>query len=65
MLEIIGKVAKIVGPVVIAKGVHNAKMLDLVEVGEDHLVGEIVKLEGDRASIQVYEETTGLAPQSN
>ena len=65
MLEIIGKVAKIVGPVVIAKGVRNAKMLDLVEVGEDHLVGEIVKLEGDRASIQVYEETTGLAPESN
>jgi V/A-type H+-transporting ATPase subunit A len=65
MLEIIGKVAKIVGPVIIAKGVQNAKMLDLVEVGEDHLVGEIVKLEGDRAAIQVYEETTGLAPQSN
>jgi len=65
MLEIIGKVAKIVGPVVIAKDVRNAKMLDLVEVGEDHLVGEIVKLEGDRASIQVYEETTGLAPQAN
>ena len=65
MLEIIGKVAKIVGPVVIAKDVRNAKMLDLVEVGEDHLVGEIVKLEGDRASIQVYEETTGLAPLSN
>jgi len=65
MLEIIGKVSKIVGPVVLAKGVRNAKMLDLVEVGEDHLVGEIVKLEGDRAAIQVYEETTGLAPQSN
>ncbi|HEY5133632.1 MAG TPA: V-type ATP synthase subunit A [Candidatus Krumholzibacteriaceae bacterium] len=65
MLEIIGKVAKIVGPVVIAKGIRNAKMLDLVEVGEDHLVGEIVKLEGDRAAIQVYEETTGLAPESN
>ena len=65
MLEIIGTVAKVVGPVVMARGVRNAKMLDLVEVGEDHLVGEIVKLEGDRAAIQVYEETTGLAPMSN
>jgi len=65
MLEIIGTVTKIVGPVVIARDVHNAKMLDLVEVGEDHLVGEIVKLEGERAAIQVYEETTGLAPSAN
>ena len=65
MLEIIGKVHKIIGPVVHARGVVNAKMLDLVEVGEDHLVGEIVKLEGDRAAIQVYEDTTGLTPGSN
>ena len=65
MLEIIGKVHKIIGPVVHAKGVVNAKMLDLVEVGEDHLVGEIVKLDGDRAAIQVYEDTTGLAPGSH
>ena len=65
MLEIIGKVHKIVGPVVHAKGIANAKMLDLVEAGEDHLVGEIVKLDGDRAVIQVYEDTTGLAPGSN
>ncbi|MBD3180594.1 MAG: V-type ATP synthase subunit A, partial [Candidatus Latescibacteria bacterium] len=62
MLEIIGKVVKVIGPVVHAGGVKSAKMLDLVEVGEDHLVGEIVKLEGERASIQVYEDTTGLAP---
>ncbi len=65
MLEIIGKVHKIVGPVVHARGVASAKMLDLVEVGEDHLVGEIVKLEGEHAAIQVYEDTTGLAPGSN
>jgi V/A-type H+-transporting ATPase subunit A len=65
VLEIIGKVHKIIGPVVQARGIANAKMLDLVEVGEDHLVGEIVKLEGDQASIQVYEDTTGLAPGSN
>jgi len=65
VLEIIGKVHKVVGPVVHARGVEKAKMLDLVEVGEDHLVGEIVKLDGDRAVIQVYEETTGLAPGTN
>ncbi len=62
MLEIIGKVDKVIGPVVQARGVEKARMLDLVEVGESHLVGEIVKLEGERASIQVYEDTTGLAP---
>lgn len=65
MLEIIGKVIKVIGPVVQAKEITRAKMLDLVEVGEDHLVGEIVKLEGDRAAIQVYEDTTGLRPGSN
>ena len=65
MLEIIGTVAKVIGPVVHAKGVTKARMLDLVEVGEEHLVGEIVKLEGDRAAIQVYEDTTGLAPGAN
>ncbi|MFO7916181.1 MAG: V-type ATP synthase subunit A [Candidatus Krumholzibacteriales bacterium] len=62
MLEIIGKVIKVIGPVVHAGGVKKARMLDLVEVGDDHLVGEIVKLEGEKASIQVYEDTTGLAP---
>ena len=65
MLEIIGQVDKVVGPVVHARGVEKAKMLDLVEVGEFHLVGEIVKLDGDRAVIQVYEDTTGLAPGTN
>ena len=65
MLEIIGKIARVVGPVVHAREVMNAKMLDLVEVGEEHLVGEIVKLDRDRAAIQVYEDTTGLRPGSN
>jgi V/A-type H+-transporting ATPase subunit A len=65
VLEIIGRVKKVIGPVVHAGEIQKAKMLDLVEVGEDHLVGEIVKLEGDRAAIQVYEDTTGLAPGSN
>ncbi len=65
MLEIIGRVEKVIGPVVHAKGITRAKMLDLVEVGENHLVGEIVKLEDDRAALQVYEDTTGLAPGAN
>ena len=65
MLEIIGKVDKVIGPVVHARGITNAKMLDLVEVGESHLVGEIVKLNEDRAAIQVYEDTTGLRPGSD
>ncbi len=65
MLEIIGKVEKVIGPVIHAREIARAKMLDLVEVGEDHLIGEIVKLVGDRASIQVYEDTTGLAPGTN
>jgi V/A-type H+-transporting ATPase subunit A len=65
VLEIIGKVAKVIGPVVHAREIERAKMLNLVEVGDDHLVGEIVKLEGTRAAIQVYEDTTGLRPGSN
>jgi len=65
VLEIIGRVEKVIGPVVHAKGITRAKMLDLVEVGENHLVGEIVKLEDDRAALQVYEDTTGLAPGAN
>jgi len=65
VLEIIGQVDKVIGPVVHARGVEKAKMLDLVEVGEFHLVGEIVKLDGERAVIQVYEDTTGLAPGTN
>ena len=65
MLEIIGKVAKVIGPVVHAREIEKAKMLDLVEVGDDHLVGEIVKLKGSSAAIQVYEDTTGLTPGAN
>jgi len=65
VLEIIGKVDKVIGPVVHAREIDRAKMLDLVEVGEHHLVGEIVKLDGERAVIQVYEDTTGLAPGTN
>ncbi len=62
MYEVIGRVSRVLGPVVHAKGVTIAHMLELVEVGEDRLIGEIVRLQGDEITIQVYEDTTGLAP---
>jgi V/A-type H+-transporting ATPase subunit A len=64
-LEVIGKVSRVVGPVVHAREVTRAQMLELVEVGEQRLIGEIVRLSGDEISIQVYEDTTGLAPGEN
>ncbi|MFQ5899982.1 MAG: V-type ATP synthase subunit A [Thermodesulfobacteriota bacterium] len=57
-----GRVLKVSGPLVVAEGVDNARMFDLVKVGKKRLVGEIVELRGDRASIQVYEETGGIGP---
>ncbi len=57
-----GKIVKIAGPVVIAKGIPYAKMYDVVKVGEKHLIGEIIGLVENTATIQVYEETAGLAP---
>ena len=55
-----GKIVKISGPLVIAEGMRNANMFDVVRVGEMGLIGEIIEIHGDRASIQVYEETAGL-----
>jgi V/A-type H+-transporting ATPase subunit A len=60
--RIIGQVARVNGPVIEARGVTDAMMLELVGVSEYRLVGEVVKLEGERAVIQVYENTTGIAP---
>lgn len=57
-----GRIVKISGPLVIAEGMENAKMFDVVRVGQKKLIGEIIEMRGDRASIQVYEETSGLAP---
>ena len=57
-----GKVVKVSGPLVIASGVEEANMFDVVHVGEQGLIGEIIEMRGDRASIQVYEETAGLGP---
>ena len=57
-----GKIISVAGPVVKAKGMKGAKMYDLVKVGEERLVGEIIELKEDKATIQVYEDTTGLKP---
>ena len=55
-----GRILKVSGPLVIAEGMREANMFDVVRVGEKGLVGEIIEMHGDRASIQVYEETAGL-----
>ncbi|XP_048617543.1 V-type proton ATPase catalytic subunit A-like isoform X2 [Brassica napus] len=55
-----GYVRKVSGPVVVADGMAGAAMYELVRVGNDNLIGEIIRLEGDSATIQVYEETAGL-----
>ncbi len=57
-----GKIIDVAGPVVKASQMKGAKMYDLVKVGEEKLVGEIIELAEDRATIQVYEDTTGLKP---
>jgi V/A-type H+-transporting ATPase subunit A len=57
-----GRIVKVAGPVVVAEGMAGARMYDVVRVGELNIIGEIVELHGDHASIQVYEETTGLGP---
>lgn len=55
-----GKILKVAGPLVIAEGMRQANMFDVVRVGEKRLIGEIIEMHGDRASIQVYEETAGI-----
>lgn len=55
-----GKIIKVSGPLIVAEGMDDVKMFDVVRVGEKKLIGEIIELRGDRASIQVYEETSGL-----
>ncbi|MDO8987242.1 MAG: V-type ATP synthase subunit A, partial [Coriobacteriia bacterium] len=57
---IVGTIHKITGPVVVAKSMLGAKMYDVVRVGEQGLMGEVIRLEGDNATIQVYEDTSGL-----
>ncbi len=57
-----GKVVKVSGPLVVATGLADANMSDVVRVGPQRLIGEILTMKGDTASIQVYEETSGLGP---
>ncbi len=57
-----GKVLKVSGPLVVASGMEDANMFDVVHVGEQGLIGEIIEMRGDKASIQVYEETAGIGP---
>ena len=57
-----GTIIKVAGPLIVASGMRNCQMYDVVRVSEKKLIGEIIELRGDRASIQVYEETAGLGP---
>lgn len=57
-----GIIQKVAGPLVVAEGMRDANMFDVVRVSEQRLIGEIIEMHGDKASIQVYEETSGLGP---
>ena len=57
-----GKITKVSGPLIEASGLSDANIYDVVEVSKDKLIGEIIEMRGDVASIQVYEETTGIGP---
>jgi V/A-type H+-transporting ATPase subunit A len=57
-----GTIKKVAGPLVVAEGMRNANMFDVVRVSDQRLIGEIIEIHGDEASIQVYEETSGLGP---
>ena len=57
-----GKIVKVSGPLVVASGMEDADMFDVVRVGDLGLIGEIIEMRGDMASIQVYEETAGIGP---
>ncbi len=60
-----GKTVKISGPLIIAEGMADCKMYDVVRVSDKGLIGEIIELRGDKASVQVYEETAGLGPDED
>lgn len=57
-----GTVVKVAGPLIVVEGMQDAKMFDVVRIGSQGLVGEIIEMRGDKASVQVYEETGGLGP---
>ena len=57
-----GKIVKVSGPLIVADGMGESKMFDVVRVGKQRLIGEIIELRGEKASIEVYEETSGIGP---
>ena len=57
-----GTIVKVAGPLIMATGMADVRMYDVVRVSESRLIGEMIELRGDKASIQVYEETSGLGP---
>ena len=57
-----GTIVKVSGPLIVASGMADVQMFDVVRVSEKQLIGEVIELRGDRASIQVYEETGGIGP---
>ena len=59
-MQEVGRIIKVSGPLIVAEGMRNCKMFDVVRVSENNLIGEIIELRDDKASIQVYEETSGL-----
>lgn len=58
----VGRIVKVSGPLVVAEGMDEANIYDVVKVSDKRLIGEIIEMRGDRASIQVYEETSGIGP---
>ena len=58
-----GTIVKVAGPLIVAENMADARMYDVVRVSRDRLVGEVIELRGDKASIQVYEETCGPWPR--
>src|SRR5436853_6293304 len=60
-----GKIERVAGPVIVAGGMLGAQMYEVVRVGDQGLIGAIIKIEADRATVQVYEETAGIQPGEN
>ncbi len=61
----VGKIVKVSGPLIVAENMGDSKMYDVVRVSDKRLIGEIIEMRGDKASIQVYEETAGLGPEES
>ncbi|MEM3662008.1 MAG: V-type ATP synthase subunit A, partial [Sulfolobales archaeon] len=61
-MERIGRIIRVSGSLVVAEGIPSPQMYEVAEVGESRLIGEIIRISGDRSYIQVYESTSGLRP---